>query len=72
MGIAQASSLQAVLDDPAIDAVELATPNSQHCTQIQTAAQAGKHVFVEFEAFARCVQDAQPYPVSRDDVLHGV
>jgi len=37
----------AMLDDPAIEAVVLATPHSQHCAQICKAAQAGKHVFVE-------------------------
>jgi len=36
-----------VLEDPAIDAVALATPHSQHAAEIAAAAQAGKHVFVE-------------------------
>jgi predicted dehydrogenase len=36
-----------VLSDPAIDAVVLATPHSQHANEIAAAAQAGKHVFVE-------------------------
>ena len=38
---------QAVLDDPEIDAVVLATPHSMHTDQIVAAAQAGKHVFSE-------------------------
>lgn len=37
----------AVLADPEIDAVALATPHSQHAEQIVQAAAAGKHVFVE-------------------------
>ena len=35
------------LADPEIDAVVLATPHSQHLEQIEQAAAAGKHVFVE-------------------------
>ncbi|MBI4190476.1 MAG: Gfo/Idh/MocA family oxidoreductase [Betaproteobacteria bacterium] len=42
-----AGSLEELLTDVAIDAVILATPNSQHEGQIQQAARAGKHVFVE-------------------------
>jgi len=37
----------AVLADPDIDAIALATPHSQHAEQIVQAAAAGKHVFVE-------------------------
>ncbi|MDB5409452.1 MAG: hypothetical protein JWL84_4364 [Rhodospirillales bacterium] len=40
-------SYEAVLDDPAIAAVLLATPHSLHVPQIIAAARAGKHVFVE-------------------------
>ena len=40
-------SLDAILADPAIDAVVLATPHSQHEAQVRAAATAGKHVFVE-------------------------
>lgn len=46
-GLATAASLDAVLDDARVDAVVLATPNSQHAAQVIRAAQAGKHVFVE-------------------------
>lgn len=41
------SSYADVLRDPAVDAVILATPHSLHCEQIEQAARAGKHVFVE-------------------------
>ncbi|HZL30277.1 MAG TPA: Gfo/Idh/MocA family oxidoreductase [Pseudolabrys sp.] len=37
----------AVLADPAIHAVVLATPHSQHAAEIIAAAKAGKHVFAE-------------------------
>ena len=46
-GIRLAGSLEELLADAAIDAVVLATPNSQHAEQIQQAARAGKHIFVE-------------------------
>ena len=36
-----------VLADPQIDAVVLATPHSQHASEIIAAARAGKHVFCE-------------------------
>ena len=37
----------AILSDPPIDAVVLATPHSQHAAQIAQAAAAGKHILVE-------------------------
>lgn len=40
-------SYEAVLADPSIDAVVLATPSSGHAQQIVAAAAAGKHVFCE-------------------------
>jgi predicted dehydrogenase len=46
-GIALADSLDAVLADPAIDAVVFATPHSEHGEQVERAAAAGKHVFME-------------------------
>ena len=44
-GIHLATSYDAVLADKTLDAVVLATPNSQHEMQITQAAAAGKHVF---------------------------
>jgi predicted dehydrogenase len=40
-------SYEAVLADPAVDAVLLTTPHSSHHAQILAAAEAGKHVFAE-------------------------
>jgi len=37
----------AILSDPGIDAVVLATPHSQHAEQIKQAAATGKHILVE-------------------------
>lgn len=46
-GIALADSLDALLADPAVDAVVFATPHSQHGPQVERAAAAGKPVFME-------------------------
>jgi predicted dehydrogenase len=46
-GIALHSSLDAVLSDPAIDAIVLATPHTVHAEQIRAAVAAGKPVFTE-------------------------
>jgi predicted dehydrogenase len=42
-----ADSFEAVLSDPKIDAVVLATPPSGHMNQIVATAAAGKHVYCE-------------------------
>jgi predicted dehydrogenase len=46
-GIRLVSSYDELLKEGSIDAVVLATPHSTHAEQIATAAEAGKHVFVE-------------------------
>ncbi|HEY1326367.1 MAG TPA: Gfo/Idh/MocA family oxidoreductase [Casimicrobiaceae bacterium] len=46
-GIRMLPGYDAVLADPDVDTVVLATPHSQHAAQIVAAAGAGKHVFVE-------------------------
>src|SRR5207247_6022964 len=46
-GLKLSDSLDAILADPAIDAVVFATPHSQHGPQVERAAAAGKHVFME-------------------------
>jgi predicted dehydrogenase len=46
-GIPLYESLDAILSDPAIDAVYFATPHSEHGSQVERTAAAGKHVFME-------------------------
>ena len=46
-GLAVTDRYADALADPAIDAVVLATPHSQHTDEVVAAAEAGKHVFVE-------------------------
>jgi predicted dehydrogenase len=46
-GLALGDDLGAVLADPEVDGIVLATPHSQHAEQIAAAAAAGKHVFCE-------------------------
>ncbi len=46
-GFPLGDNYEAVLADPAIDVVVLATPHSQHASQIIAAAAVGKHIFVE-------------------------
>jgi predicted dehydrogenase len=46
-GLRFADNYEAILADPEVDAVVLATPHSQHAAQVIAAAKAGKHVFCE-------------------------
>jgi 1,5-anhydro-D-fructose reductase (1,5-anhydro-D-mannitol-forming) len=58
-GVPQAfDSLDAMLHDPALDAVYIATPNSLHAGQAIAAARAGKHVLCD-KPMALTVADAQ-------------
>ena len=57
-GCVAASSFEAVLADPAIDGVLIATPHTTHADYIVAAAAAGKHVFVE-KPLALTVTDAK-------------
>jgi len=60
-GFACSSTLDDVLRDPAVQAVVLCTPHTQHTDQIVAAALAGKHVFCE-----------KPLSMTRRDVLRAV
>src|SRR5436309_3663357 len=51
-------SFDALLADPKLDAIVLATPHSQHTQQVVAAARAGKHVFCE-KPFALTKKDAE-------------
>lgn len=56
-GLRWVGDLDAVLADPALDAVVFATPHTGHAQQVQRAAAAGKAVFVE-KPFTLTVADA--------------
>ncbi|MFO0482020.1 MAG: Gfo/Idh/MocA family protein [bacterium] len=60
-GVQVVTSYDDVLKDPAIQAVVLCTPHTQHTDQIVAAAAAGKHVFCE-----------TPLSMTRADVLRAV
>jgi predicted dehydrogenase len=47
LGVGFTSDFDAAINDPAVQAVILCTPHSQHCEQIVRAAGAKKHVFCE-------------------------
>src|SRR5262249_11265705 len=57
-GCRAVSSSEAVLTDPEIEPVMIATPHSLHAEQIVAAARAGKHVFVD-KPFTLTVADAR-------------
>jgi predicted dehydrogenase len=57
-GFRLVDSYEALLADPEVDAVVLATPHSLHSQQVIAAAQAGKHVFCE-KPFALTKADAE-------------
>jgi predicted dehydrogenase len=57
-GLTLHSDLGAVLADPAIDAIVLATPHTVHAEQLRAAIEAGKPVFTE-KPFTLSSQDAQ-------------
>jgi predicted dehydrogenase len=54
-------SFEELVEDPAIDAVVLATPHSLHAEQVAAAAAKGKHVFCE-----------KPFALTRADAEHAV
>src|SRR4029434_1760395 len=68
-----ADSYDALLADPAIDAVVLATPHSQHSGQVVAAAGARKHVFCQKPfALTRAEADAAVAATRRAGVTLGL
>lgn len=57
-GCRPAGSVEAVLDDPGVDAVLIATPHTTHADLTVAAAEAAKHVFVE-KPFTLTLADAR-------------
>ena len=57
-GCSAASSYEAILKDPSIDAVVNTTPNNVHLETTRMAAQAGKHVFLD-KPIANTVREGQ-------------
>lgn len=57
-GIRLHEDFDAVLADPEVEAVVLATPHRQHAAQVIAATRAGKHIFVE-KPFAMRKADAE-------------
>jgi predicted dehydrogenase len=72
-GIAYRDNLDEILADPDIDAVVFATPHSQHGEQVERAAAAGKHIFME-KPFTLDVKSAEAAlaAVARAGVVLGV
>ncbi len=58
LGVQRYDSAEALLADPAIDAVVIATPTPTHADLIVSAAQRGKHVFCE-RPLARHLKDGR-------------
>jgi predicted dehydrogenase len=57
-GCRDVDSYEAILADPGIEGVIIATPHTVHAEQVIAAARAGKHVFVD-KPFALTVEDAR-------------
>tara|TARA_B110000093_G_scaffold149454_1_gene162930 strand:- start:90 stop:1085 length:996 start_codon:yes stop_codon:yes gene_type:complete len=68
-GFSVSDDYDAMLSDPNIEAVVLATPHSQHCAQICKASGTGKHIFVE-KPLALSLSEAQD--AVRSCNAHGV
>jgi len=60
-GLALTGDYDAILADPKIDAVVIATPHTQHFEQVVKAAKAGKHVYCE-----------KPFTLSRETAQQAI
>ncbi len=70
LGVARAASVEAVLADPTIQAVLIATPTNTHVDLIIAAARAGKAILcekpidIDMERVRRCAREIAPYDVT--------
>ncbi len=65
-GCRSVSSLDALLSDPEVEAVLIATPHSTHADLVVEAASAGKHVFID-KPFTLTVAEAKRAIAAADD-----
>jgi len=65
VGAEIADSYEAILADPSIEAVVLSTPHRLHLTQIEAAAAAGKHIFVEKPITLNAADARQAFTVAK-------
>lgn len=66
LGIRSASTFEELLADPEVEGVLLATPHSTHADQIEQAAAAGKHVFVEKPLTLRVADGVRAHQAALD------
>jgi predicted dehydrogenase len=64
-GIRRTTSVEDVIEDPAVDAVAIATPVSTHYDLARTALAAGKHAFVEKPLAGSSVHGAELIELAR-------
>jgi predicted dehydrogenase len=65
------TNFDAILNDPNVDAIVIATPNFTHCEMAVKAARAGKHVMCEKPLALNAGQVRQMYEAARDaGVVH--
>lgn len=65
-GVALSADYADALNDPAVEAVVLATPHSMHTTQIAAAVAAGKHIFCEKPLALTKAEAARSVTLCRD------
>src|SRR5262249_44919173 len=65
------TNFDAIINDPGVDAIVIATPNFTHCEMAVKAAKAGKHVMCEKPLALNAGQVRQMYEAARDaGVVH--
>lgn len=66
LGAASYADYRALVEDPGVDAVAIATPDHLHFEPVMAALEAGKHVFVE-KPLATSVDEAKKMVVAAED-----